>query len=63
MFIGTRALILPGVTLHREVIVAAGAVVRRDLQALTVVGGVPAREIGKRNPDLNYRTAYRRLLH
>jgi maltose O-acetyltransferase len=51
VFVGTRAMILPGVTIHRGAIVAAGAVVSRDVKALDIVGGVPARSIGTRNPD------------
>ena len=61
VFVGTRALILPGVTIHRGAVVGAGAIVTRDVPPLTIVAGSPAREIGKRNPDLNYEVDYRRL--
>ena len=61
VFIGTRALILPGVTLGRGAVVAAGAVVTRDVAPLSIVAGSPAREIGRRNADLRYEVGYRRL--
>jgi len=63
VFIGTRAMILPGVTLHRGAVVAAGAVVSRYVGALDIVGGVPARPLGVRNPQLAYSAEYSRLLH
>jgi acetyltransferase-like isoleucine patch superfamily enzyme len=44
-WIGTGATILPGVTIGENAIVAAGAVVSKDVPANTVVGGVPAKII------------------
>lgn len=44
-WIGAAATILPGVTIGENAIVAAGAVVSKDVAANTVVGGVPAKFI------------------
>jgi acetyltransferase-like isoleucine patch superfamily enzyme len=44
-WIGTAATILPGVTVGENAIVAAGAVVHKDVAANTIVGGIPARMI------------------
>ncbi len=47
-WIGAHAVILPGITIGENAIVGAGAVVTRDVRALEVVGGVPARSIKDR---------------
>ncbi len=44
-WLGTRATILPGITVGQGAIVAAGAVVNRDVPPNVIVGGVPARVI------------------
>ena len=45
VFVGARALIMPGVTVGENSIVAAGAVVTKNVKANTVVAGNPAKEI------------------
>jgi acetyltransferase-like isoleucine patch superfamily enzyme len=48
VWIGAHATILDGVRIGDEAVIAAGAVVTKDVLARTVVGGVPARQIGQR---------------
>ena len=57
VWIGMRAIVLPGVTIGRGAVVAAGAVVTANVAPLDVVGGVPARVIGHRSLDPEYRLA------
>lgn len=61
VFIGTRAIILPGVTLGKGSAVAAGAIVTKTVPPFTIVAGVPAKPIGSRPTDLHYQIKYRRL--
>ncbi len=51
VFIGPRSIILPGVTIGRGAVIAAGAVVTKSIAPLDIVAGVPAAPIGKRSPD------------
>ncbi|WP_233138135.1 DapH/DapD/GlmU-related protein [Mucilaginibacter sp. MD40] len=44
-WVGAGVTILPGITIGENAVVAAGAVVSRDVPANTVVGGIPARMI------------------
>lgn len=56
VFIGPRAIILPGVTIGTGAIVGAGAVVTKDVAPYSIVGGVPAKEIGERKEkNLHYK--------
>lgn len=45
VWIGSNSTILPGVTIGDNSVIAAGAVVTKDVPANTIVGGVPARFI------------------
>lgn len=49
VWIGANVTILPGVSIGQGAIVAAGAVVAGDVPPLAIVGGVPAKVIGRRN--------------
>jgi len=48
VWIATGAKILKGVTIHDGAVIAAGAVVKDDVQAYEIVGGIPARHLGFR---------------
>ena len=48
VFIGPRAIILPGITIGNGAVVAAGAVVTKNIPAFEVWGGVPAKKISDR---------------
>lgn len=53
-WISHRAIILPGITIGEGAVVAAGAVVTKDVAPYTMVGGIPAKVIGERNRNLTY---------
>ncbi len=55
VWIGAGAIILKGVEIGEGAVVAAGAVVNKDVPPFTVVGGVPAKKIGERIGSLDYR--------
>ena len=49
-WIGGRSLILPGVTIGENAVVAGGAVVTKDVEPNTIVGGNPAKVIKRLDP-------------
>lgn len=61
-WLSARVTVLPGVTIGEGAVVAAGAVVTKDVDPFTTVGGVPARPIGERPRDLTYELADSRPL-
>jgi acetyltransferase-like isoleucine patch superfamily enzyme len=62
-WIGTRALILPGVEIGEGAVVGAGSVVSKKIDPYCIVAGVPAKFIRQRNRNTSYCTAYRRFFH
>lgn len=59
VWIASRATILPGVKIGRGTVVACGAVVTKDTPPLSIVGGVPAKIIGTRKDNMNYKLGNR----
>lgn len=53
-WVGHRAVLLPGTRLGRNVVVAAGAVVRGEVPDHTVVAGVPARVVRRLEPGVGW---------
>ena len=51
VWIGWGAMLLSGITIHSGAVVAAGAVVTKDVEHYTIVGGNPARPLKKRFSD------------
>ncbi len=55
VWIGMRAMVLPGVKIGRGAVIAAGAIVTGDVAPLDIVAGVPARTVGRRSIDPGYK--------
>lgn len=54
VWLGARAMVVPGVIFGRGSVAAAGAVVTKPVPEFTIVGGNPAQFIKMRNMELNY---------
>jgi acetyltransferase-like isoleucine patch superfamily enzyme len=59
VWLSSGATILPGVSLGKGAVVAAGAVVTKDVAPWMIVAGIPARAIGERQKNLVPRRPYR----
>lgn len=57
-WVASHAVVLPGVTVGEGAVVAAGAVVTKDVPAYSIVAGVPARKVGERTRELRYKLGY-----
>lgn len=62
VWIGYRAIVLPGVSIGDGAVVGAGSVVTRDVQPFQIVAGNPARVIGVRPRQLAYHLNYQPFL-
>jgi acetyltransferase-like isoleucine patch superfamily enzyme len=54
VWICSRVIVLPGVTIGKGAVVASGSVVTKNVPAYKIVGGVPAKIIGDRKSGLKY---------
>jgi acetyltransferase-like isoleucine patch superfamily enzyme len=57
-WLGYRAVVMPGVVIGEGAVVAAGAIVTKDVDCWTIVAGVPAQPIGKRSSGVRYHLRY-----
>lgn len=53
-WIGSNAIILPGVHIGEGAVCCAGCVVTKDIEPFTVVAGIPAKKVGERPHNLQY---------
>ena len=53
-----RSTVLPGVTLGKESVVAAGCVISRDTEPFGIYAGAPAKKVGTRPENLSYKVDF-----
>ena len=63
VWLASRVTVLPGVRIGRGAVVATGAVVTKDIPPYTIVGGIPAKPIGTRSRNLEYKLGKNRWFH
>lgn len=55
VWIASRVTIMPGIHIGRGAVVAAGSIVTKDVPAMAIVAGSPAKIVGERKSNLKYR--------
>lgn len=55
VWIASRVQIMPGVTIGDGAVIAAGAIVTKDVPEKAIVAGIPAKVIGQRSNSLEYK--------
>lgn len=63
VWLASRVTILPGVRIGKGAVVATGAVVTKNVEPYTVVGGIPAKQIGMRTKKIDYKLGKKRWFH
>lgn len=58
VWVGAKAILMPGIKLSEGCIVGAGAVVTNSFDKYSIIAGVPARKIGKRKVTPKYSLRY-----
>ncbi len=59
VWIASRVTILPGVKIGKGAVIGTGAIVVKNVEPMTIVGGVPAKVIAKRTSKLEYTLNYK----
>lgn len=57
-WIGARAIIQPGVQIGKGAVLGSGAIATKSIPDYTIYAGVPAKQIGERNKEINYELNY-----
>lgn len=60
VWVASNVTILPGVKIGKGAVLATGCVVTKDVEPYAIMGGIPAKKIGERNHNLQYKLGEKR---
>jgi maltose O-acetyltransferase len=55
VWIASNVIILQGIKIGEGAVIAAGSVVTKSIEPFVIAGGVPAKKIGSRNSNIDYK--------
>jgi putative colanic acid biosynthesis acetyltransferase WcaF len=58
VWIASGVTVMPAITIYEGAVAAAGAIVTKNVEALQIVAGIPAKKIGERKNTLSYKIEY-----